>query len=131
MHGRRGFKYVVTGGLSTSTVGVMLFRALPEGSCREVVVARSPFAVNVRDASAYVSVRELITVLASGEQTAGAFGLMESVFGEGAEPPLHVHHREDESFFVLEASSPCASVTTRSMRPLDLSSSAHEMSRTC
>src|SRR5689334_12092773 len=69
---------------------------------RSVVVARSPFAVNVRDASTYVSVGELITILASAEQTAGAFGLMESVLARGAEPPPHVHHREDESFFVLE-----------------------------
>src|SRR5215207_9004885 len=50
---------------------------------RSVVVARSPFAVDVRDASAYVSVGELITILASAEQTAGAFGLMESVFARG------------------------------------------------
>jgi quercetin dioxygenase-like cupin family protein len=69
---------------------------------RSVVVAQSPFAVDVRNAPAYVSVGELITVLASAEQTAGAFGLMESVFAKGAEPPPHVHHREDESFFVLE-----------------------------
>ena len=40
------------------------------------MATRSPFAVNVRDASAYVSVGELIIVLASAEQTAGAFGLM-------------------------------------------------------
>ena len=58
--------------------------------------------VNVRDASAYVSVGELVTILATAEQTAGAFALMESVFARGAEPPPHVHHRGDESFFVLE-----------------------------
>jgi quercetin dioxygenase-like cupin family protein len=69
---------------------------------RSVVVALSPFAVNVRDASAYVSVGELIAILATAEQTAGAFALMESVLAQGAEPPPHVHHREDESFFVLE-----------------------------
>jgi quercetin dioxygenase-like cupin family protein len=66
------------------------------------MATRSPFAVNVRDASAYVSVGELITILAAAEQTGGAFGLMESVLARGAEPPPHVHHREDESFFVLE-----------------------------
>ena len=27
---------------------------------------------------------------------------MEGVIAKGAEPPPHVHHREDESFFVLE-----------------------------
>ena len=30
--------------------------------------------------------------------------LMEGVLVKGAEPPPHVHHREDESFFVLEGS---------------------------
>ena len=29
---------------------------------------------------------------------------MEGVLVRGAEPPPHVHHREDESFFVLEGS---------------------------
>jgi quercetin dioxygenase-like cupin family protein len=65
-------------------------------------VPRPPFAINVTDAPAYVSVGELITVLAGAEQTGGSFGLMESVLAKGAEPPPHVHHREDESFFVLD-----------------------------
>jgi quercetin dioxygenase-like cupin family protein len=67
-------------------------------------MARSPFTVNVREAPAYVSVGELVTLLASAEQTGGLFGLMEGVLAKGAEPPPHVHHREDESFFVLEGS---------------------------
>ena len=67
-------------------------------------MARSPFAVNVRDAAAYVSVGELVTPLANAEQTGGLFGLMEGVLVKGDEPPPHVHHREDESFFVLEGS---------------------------
>jgi mannose-6-phosphate isomerase-like protein (cupin superfamily) len=62
----------------------------------------SPFAINLRDAVSYVSVGELVTVLAAAEQTGGSFGLMEGVIARGAEPPPHVHHREDESFFVLE-----------------------------
>ena len=65
----------------------------------------SPFAINVRDAPAYVvPVNELVTVLADAEQTGGAFGLMEGRLTRGADPPPHVHHREDESFFVLEGS---------------------------
>jgi quercetin dioxygenase-like cupin family protein len=63
-----------------------------------------PFCTNVREAPAYLSVGELITVLATAEQTAGSFGLMEGSIARGAEPPPHVHHREDESFFVLEGS---------------------------
>ncbi len=64
----------------------------------------SPFAVNVSGAPAYVSAGELVTVLARADQTGGSFGLMEGVIRRGDEPPPHVHHREDESFFVLDGS---------------------------
>jgi quercetin dioxygenase-like cupin family protein len=43
-----------------------------------------------------------MTVKATAESTGGAFGLVESWIAPGASPPLHIHHREDESFFVLE-----------------------------
>ena len=39
---------------------------------------------------------------ASADTTGGAFGLLESWVRAGSSPPLHVHHREDESFWVLE-----------------------------
>ena len=42
-----------------------------------------------------------MTVKASAETTGGAFGLLESFVRAGSSPPLHVHHREDESFWVL------------------------------
>jgi quercetin dioxygenase-like cupin family protein len=58
--------------------------------------------VTVPDAPAYWSLGELLTVLASAEQTGGAFSLMEERLPRGAEPPPHVHHREDEAFFVLD-----------------------------
>jgi quercetin dioxygenase-like cupin family protein len=67
-------------------------------------VPSKPFAVNVADAPAYWSLGELLTVLASAEQTGGAFSLMEEVLPRGAEPPPHVHRREDEAFFVLAGS---------------------------
>src|SRR5262245_57649676 len=41
-------------------------------------------------------------VKATGESTGGAFGLVEAWVAAGSSPPLHVHHREDESFWVLE-----------------------------
>ena len=65
-------------------------------------MTRLPFAVNVRDAPAYWSLGELLTVVATAEQTGGAFSLMEELLPRGAEPPPHVHRREDEAFFVLE-----------------------------
>lgn len=43
-----------------------------------------------------------MVVKATAEQTGGAFGLVESLIAPGAAPPLHVHHLEDESFYVLE-----------------------------
>jgi len=43
-----------------------------------------------------------MTVKATAETTGGAFGLLESLVAAGSSPPLHVHHREDESFWVLE-----------------------------
>jgi quercetin dioxygenase-like cupin family protein len=41
-------------------------------------------------------------IKATAEDTGGAYGLVESWIRAGASPPLHVHHREDEAFFVLE-----------------------------
>jgi quercetin dioxygenase-like cupin family protein len=43
-----------------------------------------------------------MAVKATAEHTGGAYGLVESWIPAGASPPLHVHHREDEAFFVLE-----------------------------
>jgi mannose-6-phosphate isomerase-like protein (cupin superfamily) len=43
-----------------------------------------------------------MTVKATADRTGGAFGLLESQIAPGFSPPLHVHQREDESFYVLE-----------------------------
>jgi quercetin dioxygenase-like cupin family protein len=43
-----------------------------------------------------------MTVKATAESTGGAFGLVESWIAAGSSPPLHVHRREDESFWVLD-----------------------------
>ena len=43
-----------------------------------------------------------MVVKATAETTNGGFGLLESWVRPGSSPPLHVHHREDESFWVLE-----------------------------
>ena len=44
----------------------------------------------------------LFSMLATEDDTHGAFGLMEIVARKGGEPPLHTHTREDEAFFVLD-----------------------------
>jgi mannose-6-phosphate isomerase-like protein (cupin superfamily) len=43
-----------------------------------------------------------MSVKATAESTGGAFGLVESLLAPGFSPPLHIHHREDETFYVLE-----------------------------
>ncbi len=42
------------------------------------------------------------TVKAAGEETGGAFALVEALVLPGGGPPPHIHRREDEAFYVLE-----------------------------
>ena len=44
----------------------------------------------------------LMTFLATGEDTHGQFALIEAVARRDNVPPPHIHHREDEIFYVLE-----------------------------
>jgi mannose-6-phosphate isomerase-like protein (cupin superfamily) len=46
--------------------------------------------------------RNRMIVKATAASTGGAFGLVESLVAPGFSPPLHVHHREDESFYILD-----------------------------
>ncbi len=45
---------------------------------------------------------ELMTFVASGEDTGGAYSLTDSTVPLQGSPPPHVHHRKDEAFWVLE-----------------------------
>ena len=47
-------------------------------------------------------VGDLYTVKASGEETGEAFALIEVMVPPQSGPPPHLHHREDEAFYVLE-----------------------------
>jgi quercetin dioxygenase-like cupin family protein len=44
----------------------------------------------------------LLTFLATGDETRGQFALMEQLARKGNVPPRHIHHREDETFYVVE-----------------------------
>ena len=44
----------------------------------------------------------LVTLKATAAQTGGAFGLIEQVLPPGFAPPRHVHHGEDEAFYVID-----------------------------
>jgi quercetin dioxygenase-like cupin family protein len=45
---------------------------------------------------------ELMTLKATGEDSGGAYSLTDSVVPPGGGPPPHVHHWEDEAFWVLK-----------------------------
>jgi quercetin dioxygenase-like cupin family protein len=42
------------------------------------------------------------TFLATGDDTNGAYALIQATVPAGSGPPPHIHRREDEAFFVLE-----------------------------
>lgn len=44
----------------------------------------------------------LVTIKATRAETGGAFGLIEQVLPPGFAPPRHVHHQEDEAFYVID-----------------------------
>lgn len=43
-----------------------------------------------------------VTIKATGEETGGRYSLCEVVVAPGFAPPVHIHHREEEAFYVLE-----------------------------
>ena len=44
----------------------------------------------------------ILTVMLGGDQTGNMLSIMSEVTPPGGGPPLHVHHREDEIFLVVE-----------------------------
>ena len=47
-------------------------------------------------------VGSLMRLVASGPETANQYALVDTHTPRGGEPPMHLHHREDEAYFVLE-----------------------------
>jgi mannose-6-phosphate isomerase-like protein (cupin superfamily) len=58
--------------------------------------------VGPADGTAVWFLNNLTIIRATAEMTGGAYGLFESRVPPGFSPPLHVHHREDEAFWILE-----------------------------
>ena len=52
--------------------------------------------------AAYWGPGNQLTFLITGKETGGAFFLAEMSVEPGGGPPPHIHHREDESFHILE-----------------------------
>ena len=62
----------------------------------------SPIAYGQGEGETFWSFGALATIKASAETTGGGVGVIELLAPMGAGSPLHVHHREDEWFYVTE-----------------------------
>jgi quercetin dioxygenase-like cupin family protein len=61
-----------------------------------------PFAVRTDEGEARWWFDNLAVIKASAVDTGGQMSIIEIIEPPGAEGPLHVHHREDEGFWILE-----------------------------
>ena len=61
-----------------------------------------PYSLKREEGQAIWFLGALTLVKATGESTGGAFGLIEQLIPAGFASPYHVHHAEDEAFYVLE-----------------------------
>jgi quercetin dioxygenase-like cupin family protein len=68
----------------------------------EAMEVARPFFAEPGEGEATWFLNSRMVVRATGDATGGAYGLVESWIPAGFSPPLHVHRREDEAFFVLE-----------------------------
>ena len=62
----------------------------------------APIALRPGEGEAIWAFGVLATIKASSETTAGRVAVIEHLAPHGAGSPLHVHHREDEWFYVTE-----------------------------
>ena len=64
----------------------------------------SPYVRSAEPGNSFWYVGQLMSALAEGEDTGGRLTVYEILFPPNSGPPLHVHEREDEAFYVLEGS---------------------------
>jgi quercetin dioxygenase-like cupin family protein len=62
----------------------------------------SPTATSLDEAPAYWFLNNLHIVLARSQSTRGAYSLVHLTAGPDFATPYHLHHAEDEAFYVLE-----------------------------
>ena len=62
----------------------------------------APIALAQGEGETFWAFSGLTTIKASGQTTGGRIAIIEQLARQGAGSPLHVHHREDEWFYVLE-----------------------------
>ncbi len=68
----------------------------------EIADTTAPIAHGPGEGEALWFLGGLLTVKASAETTGGRVAVIENLMSRGGGSPLHVHHREDEWFYVIE-----------------------------
>lgn len=58
--------------------------------------------LNQGEGNSFWVLGDLYTFKVTGKQTNGSFTVVEQIIQPQSGPPPHVHHREDEAFYVLE-----------------------------
>ena len=67
-----------------------------------MLTQQQPYALTQDEGQALWFLGNVLTrVKATGEQTSGAYGLVDQVLPAGFASPWHMHHAEDETFYVL------------------------------
>jgi quercetin dioxygenase-like cupin family protein len=67
-----------------------------------ITSARKARALAPADGDARWFLGNLAVVKLTGEETDGQFSLVEALAARGDMPPLHVHHRDDETFLIID-----------------------------
>jgi quercetin dioxygenase-like cupin family protein len=71
-------------------------------SMSETSQTSAPIALAGGEGEAFWFFGGLTTIKSAGDQTAGRVAVTENLAPRGSGSPLHVHHREDEWFYVIE-----------------------------
>ena len=58
--------------------------------------------VPAKTGQAYWVMGDLFTYLVTGEESGGSYFTLEVIVGPGNGPPPHIHHCEEEQFYILE-----------------------------
>src|SRR3974390_1756019 len=63
---------------------------------------RKPFLLTPGDGDSVWSLGGRFTAKATASVTEGRVALVEALAFQATEPPLHIHHREDEAWYILD-----------------------------
>jgi len=63
---------------------------------------RRPFILNRGEGTSVWSLGGRFTLKLTEKDAAGHFALVETVAFRTTEPPIHIHHREDEAWYILD-----------------------------